>query len=167
MLNIKIKSKIALFLLAGIGLGFFGIQHSFEQFIARAITIHGSFNVNDTAPSYVAGNTYYNVKNITISPSKYPIDITDSSGSRPNLNIDSNSVSMRGNMDIHTTPQDINKSSISIYIPIIHIRNNSQSITIDGHGNYLTISDQNFDNLTAKVLMSKLNNQGEFKISDK
>lgn len=167
MLNIKTKSKITLFLLAGIGLGVLGIQHSFEQLIAHVITVQGSFNVNDTTPSYIAGNTYYNLKNITISPSKYPVDITDTSGSRPNLNIDSNSVSMRGNMDIHTTPQDINKSSISIYIPITHIRNDTKSVTIDGHGGYSTISDQNYNNLTAKVVMNKLNSQGEFKIFDK
>jgi hypothetical protein len=168
MAKVDVKSKIVIVIMVvELGLAFLGTHYSAGQQIVQAIKIQGSFNVNDTRPSYSADNIYYKLKNVTITPSKYPTDIRDTYDPRPSINIDPNSISMRWNLDMHTTPEDVNKSSANIYVPITHIRNSTQSITIDGHGGSSNIADQTFSNLTAKVNINKLTNQGDFEVSDK
>jgi hypothetical protein len=167
MAKADLKDKIIIVILMELGLIFLGTHYSAGQQIAQAIKIQGSFNVNDTRPSYLSDNIYYKLKNVTITPSKYPTDIRDTYDPRPSINIDPNSISMRWNLDIHTTPEDVNKSSANIYVPITHIRNSTQSVTIDGHGGSSNIADQTFSNLTAKVNINKPTNQGDFEVSDK
>jgi hypothetical protein len=168
MAKVDLKGKIVIVLVVELGLAFSGMQYSVgQEQIAQAVKIQGSFDVNDTKPSYVAGNIYYYLKNVTITPSIFPTDIRDTYDPRPSINIDPNSVSMRWNLDIHTTPQDVNKSSANIYIPITHIRNNTQSVIIDGYGGSSNIGDKTFNNLTAKINVNKVTNYGEFEVSDR
>ena len=51
------------------------MHYSIGHQIAQAVKIQDSFNVNDTRPSYLAGNIYYKLKSVATTPSKYPIDM--------------------------------------------------------------------------------------------
>jgi hypothetical protein len=135
------------------------------QQYAKAIWIRANLGPS-TLTSYSPGGKYYELKDIKIVDSKTckcPITLTDPLVSSPVISITSDSVSLSGTLNAHTSPIDTNLSHISLSIPIIHIKNETSTLTMDLNGSG-SVGDNYEQGIGGQVIINKAAGTGTLDI---
>ncbi|MGC2382030.1 MAG: hypothetical protein WA631_02840 [Nitrososphaeraceae archaeon] len=146
----------------------FAVQYYGQQI--NAISIKANLVTANDLPNYIPHSVYYYLKNLTVHDenSTYPAELIAMSGQQPRINVDPDAIFLSGKVIYHVTPHDTNFSSITINLPITHIRNDTNSITIDADGKngYVNLNGHMTLGIQGRIIFDKRTGAGSLQVGN-